>query len=81
MILSLDEEENFINERLSCAGEQDSSVPTKIISVTDIPRTISGKIAELAVLKIVHNETVKNTAALINPEALENFKNISELQT
>ena len=56
-------------------------VPTKIIAVTDIPRTISGKIAELAVRKIVHNESVKNTDALINPEALANFKNISELQT
>jgi acetoacetyl-CoA synthetase len=56
-------------------------VPTKIISVTDIPRTISGKTAELAVRKIVHNESVKNIDALINPEALDNFKNISELQT
>jgi acetoacetyl-CoA synthetase len=56
-------------------------VPAKIIAVTDIPRTISGKISELAVRKIVHNEIVKNTDALINPESLSYFKNISDLQT
>jgi acetoacetyl-CoA synthetase len=55
-------------------------VPAKIIQVTDIPRTISGKIVELAVRKVVHNEVVKNTDALKNPEALNLFKNLPELQ-
>jgi acetoacetyl-CoA synthetase len=55
-------------------------VPAKIIQVTDIPRTISGKIVELAVRKIVHNEIVKNPDALKNPEALNLFKNLPELQ-
>ena len=56
-------------------------VPAKIIAVRDIPRTRSGKIVELAVRAIVHGEPVKNTEALANPEALELFKNLSELET
>lgn len=55
-------------------------VPAKIIQVTDIPRTISGKIVELAVRKVVHNDVVKNTDALKNPEALDLYKNLPELQ-
>ena len=54
-------------------------VPAKIVAVSDIPRTKSGKIVELAVRSIVHGESVKNTEALANPEALENFRNIAEL--
>lgn len=54
-------------------------VPAKIVQVTDIPRTISGKIVELAVRKVVHNEPVKNTDALANPEALELFRDLPEL--
>ena len=54
-------------------------VPAKIIAVADIPRTISGKIVELAVRKVIHGDAVENTDALANPEALENFRNISEL--
>ena len=45
-------------------------VPAKVIQVADIPRTISGKIAELAVRKIIHGEAVGNQDALANPEAL-----------
>ena len=55
-------------------------VPAKVIAVTDIPRTISGKIVELAVRKVVHGQAVTNTDALANPEALELFKNLPELQ-
>ena len=55
-------------------------VPAKIIAVSDIPRTISGKIVELAVRKVVHGEVVTNTDALANPEALEQFKNRAELR-
>ncbi|MDH3266796.1 MAG: acetoacetate--CoA ligase, partial [Gammaproteobacteria bacterium] len=54
-------------------------VPAKIVAVADIPRTKSGKIVELAVRSVVHGETVKNTEALANPEALENFRGIAEL--
>ncbi|MGD8568602.1 MAG: acetoacetate--CoA ligase [Gammaproteobacteria bacterium] len=55
-------------------------VPAKIIQVPDIPRTISGKIVELAVTNIIHQQPVKNRDALANPEALTAFENISELQ-
>jgi acetoacetyl-CoA synthetase len=55
-------------------------VPAKVIQVADIPRTISGKIVELAVRNVVHNEKVKNTDALKNPEALDLYKNLPELQ-
>jgi acetoacetyl-CoA synthetase len=54
-------------------------VPAKIVTVTDIPRTISGKVVELAVRNVVHGERVKNTDALANPEALEQFRNRAEL--
>jgi acetoacetyl-CoA synthetase len=55
-------------------------VPAKIVAVADIPRTISGKIVELAVRKVVHNETVTNTDALANPEALDYFRKLPELR-
>jgi acetoacetyl-CoA synthetase len=51
-------------------------VPAKILQVTDIPRTISGKISELAVRAVIHGETVKNTNALANPKALELYANL-----
>ncbi|WP_443190620.1 acetoacetate--CoA ligase [Pseudomonas indica] len=54
-------------------------VPAKIVAVPDIPRTISGKIVELAVRNVVHGRPVKNTDALANPEALEHFRNRREL--
>ncbi|MFK7831403.1 MAG: acetoacetate--CoA ligase [Congregibacter sp.] len=56
-------------------------VPGKIIQVADIPRTISGKIVELAVRNIVHGDPVKNTDALANPQALELFRELPELQS
>ena len=54
-------------------------VPAKIVAVTDIPRTISGKIVELAVRHVVHGREVKNTDALANPEALDQFRERPEL--
>ena len=56
-------------------------VPAKIVAVTDIPRTISGKVVELAVRNVVHGQKVKNTDALANPEALEQYRNRPELQS
>jgi len=49
-------------------------VPAKILAVSDIPRTRSGKISELAVRAAIHGEPVKNTEALANPEALRQFR-------
>lgn len=54
-------------------------VPQKILQVSAIPKTKSGKIVELAVREIVHNRSVKNLNVLANPEALEDFSNRSEL--
>ncbi|MNN84028.1 acetoacetyl-CoA synthetase [compost metagenome] len=54
-------------------------VPAKVLQVVDIPRTKSGKIVELAVRNVVHGESVKNVEALANPEALEYFRDRSEL--
>ncbi len=56
-------------------------VPAKIIQVADIPRTRNGKITEVAVRKLVHGESIDNLEALDNPEALDLYRNIPELQT
>jgi acetoacetyl-CoA synthetase len=54
-------------------------VPACILEVPDIPRTLSGKIVELAVREVIHGRPVHNTAALANPEALEFFRDRPEL--
>ena len=54
-------------------------VPAKIIEVSDIPRTKSGKIVELAVRKVVHGQAIDNAEALMNPEALELYRDVPEL--
>ncbi|MBC7905633.1 MAG: acetoacetate--CoA ligase [Rhodospirillaceae bacterium] len=55
-------------------------VPAKVIPVADIPRTKSGKIVELAVRDVVHGRPVKNKEALANPEALDLYAGVDELQ-
>ena len=60
-------------------GATPRHVPAKIVPVADIPRTKSGKIVELAVRSVVHGETVSNTDALANPEALKHFEDRPEL--
>ncbi|HVA47935.1 MAG TPA: acetoacetate--CoA ligase [Pirellulales bacterium] len=54
-------------------------VPALVLQVADIPRTRSGKLVELAVRDVIHGRAVRNAEALINPEALELFKNRPEL--
>ena len=54
-------------------------VPAQVVQVLDIPRTKSGKIVELAVRNVVHEQPVKNVEALANPEALEFFRGRPEL--
>ena len=56
-------------------------VPAKILQVADIPRTLNGKIAELAVRNVIENRPVKNRDALANPDSLELFQNLVELRT
>jgi len=54
-------------------------VPSKIIPVLDIPKTKNGKLVELAVKQSVEGQPIKNLEALANPDSLEQFKNIKEL--
>jgi acetoacetyl-CoA synthetase len=56
-------------------------VPARIVQVSDIPRTKSGKIVELAVRNVVHGQPVKNLEALANPESLDQFRSLPELQS
>ena len=55
-------------------------VPSKIIEVSDIPRTKNGKIVELAVKNIIDGNKIKNIEAISNPKVLNEFKNIKELK-
>ena len=61
-------------------GASPRHVPAKILVVSDIPRTRSGKISELAVRAEVHNKVLGNSDVLTNPESLELFRNRPELQ-
>jgi acetoacetyl-CoA synthetase len=56
-------------------------VPAKIIAVPDMPRTLSGKLTELAVRNVIHGLPVQNRDALANPDALEHFRDLEELQS
>ena len=54
-------------------------VPARIVQVADIPRTLSGKITELAVRDVIHGRKVKNSEALANPQALDLYRDLPEL--
>jgi acetoacetyl-CoA synthetase len=56
-------------------------VPKVIVQVEDIPRTISGKISEIAVREAIHGRPVKNSDALANPDALALYRDLAELAT
>ena len=62
-------------------GATPRHVPAKVVQVPDIPRTKSGKIVELAVRDVVHGREVRNKSALANPEALDHYAGIAELQS
>ena len=55
-------------------------VPSKIIQVSDIPRTKNGKIVELAVKNTIEGSKIKNVQALANPNVLNEFKNLKQLK-
>jgi acetoacetyl-CoA synthetase len=79
--LELDDE---LKERIRTAIRRNATprhVPARIIQVADIPRTISGKIVELAVRDVVHGRTVANVDALANPGALELYRDLPELRS
>lgn len=54
-------------------------VPAIILQVPDIPRTINGKLVEIAVRQVVEGQVVKNRDSIANPDALNYFKNRTEL--
>ncbi len=56
-------------------------VPKKILAVADLPRTISGKLSELAVHAAIHGKALGNADALANPAALDLFRDLPELTT
>jgi acetoacetyl-CoA synthetase len=60
-------------------GASPRHVPAVVLAVTDIPRTKSGKIVELAVREVIHGRPVKNVEALANPEALDLYRNLPAL--
>ena len=79
--LSLDDEMQNRIRKVIRDNATPRHVPAKIVQVADIPRTVSGKIVELAVRDVVHGREVKNVDALANPEALDLYKDLPELQS
>ena len=78
--LSLDEGlEGRIKQQVK-SGCTPRHVPARVVQVGDIPRTKSGKIVELAVRDTVHGRPIKNKEALANPEALELYRDLPQLQ-
>ena len=73
---------NEIKDKIKKAIKKGASprhVPSKIISISEIPKTKNGKLVELAVKQTIEGETIKNLEALANPDSLEQFKKIKEL--
>ena len=60
-------------------GASPHHVPRKVLEVEDIPRTVNGKISEVAVQRVIHGQSVNNRSALANPEALEHYRDRPEL--
>ncbi len=72
-----------LTERIRrCIRENTSAlhVPRVIAQVSDIPRTVSGKISEIAVREVIHGRPVDNTEALANPAALDLYRNLAQLR-
>ena len=75
--------DDALRERIRRAirdGASPHHVPKVIVAVADVPRTISGKITELAVREVIHGRPVRNVEALANPAALDLFRDLPELR-
>ena len=80
---SYDFKEELIN-KIKQQIKMDASprhVPSKIIKVSDIPRTKNGKIVELAVKNIIEGNKIKNIQVLANPNVLKQYKNLKQLKS
>ena len=73
-----DEIKNKIKQEIKTKASP-RHVPSKIILISEIPKTKNGKLVELAVKQVIDGETIKNLEALANPDSLKQFKNIKEL--
>jgi len=72
-----------LQERIRTQIRQNATprhVPALIVQVSDIPRTMNGKIAEIAVRETIHGRPVANTASLINPDSLREFADMPKLR-
>jgi acetoacetyl-CoA synthetase len=71
-------------ERLVRARIRDSltphHLPRLVLAVPDLPRTLNGKLSEIAVRETVHGRPVKNVDALANPEALAHVRDHPRLR-
>ncbi|SVD38094.1 uncharacterized protein METZ01_LOCUS390948, partial [marine metagenome] len=56
-------------------------IPALILSVSAIPRTISGKKSEVTVRRLIHNLPLENVDALANPEALDHFRDLPAIMS
>jgi len=73
---------NKIKDKIKKAIRVNASprhVPSKIIAISEIPKTKNGKLVELAVKQTIEGEKIKNLEALANPDSLRQFRNIEEL--
>jgi len=77
--LQLDEDLQERLRRQIRTGASPHHVPKRIVQVADLPRTLNGKLSEIAVREVVHGRPVKNREALANPEALELFRDLPSL--
>ncbi len=71
-----------LKERIKLKIKEEATprhVPSKIIQINEVPRTINMKKVEIAVLKLINGENIDNKEALANPDSLEQFKNLPEI--
>jgi acetoacetyl-CoA synthetase len=74
--------DDTVTQRIRAAIREGASprhVPARVLQVSDLPRTRSGKITELAVRDLIHGREIKNAGALANPEVLDQFRDRPEL--
>ncbi len=57
-------------------GASPHHLPRRIFAVGDLPRTVSGKLSEVAVREMIHGRPVRNSNALANPESLNEFASL-----
>ncbi|MGR5555984.1 acetoacetate--CoA ligase [Vibrio fortis] len=54
-------------------------IPSQIFAISDIPKTRSGKLVELAVKQVVNGKSVENIGAIANADVLDEIKRVISL--